>query len=234
MPHGDFDVDRLAEYLHVTPDQILKMANRGRIPGRKIGGQWRFSQAEIHHWLEDRIGLYDEDQLARVEHVLKRDLADADELLISELLKPEAMAIPLAARTRSSVISQMVQLAAQSGLLWDPEKMEEAVRSREKLHPTALDNGIALLHPRRPLPSILAEPFLAFGRTQQGIPFGGSGGSLTDLFFLICSIDDGGHLRTLARLSRLIGEVEFVAKLRLAQTVEGACELVRNWERRIQ
>ena len=81
--------------------------------------------------------------------------------------------------------------------------MVEAVRAREELHPTALDSGVALLHPRRPMPSILGGPILAMARTERGIPFGGRHGADTDLFFLICSIDDRDHLQTLARLSRL-------------------------------
>ena len=45
----DLDVPKLAEYLHLTPEQVKKMAVRGRLPGRRVGGQWRFSEAEIHH-----------------------------------------------------------------------------------------------------------------------------------------------------------------------------------------
>ena len=76
--------------------------------------------------------------------------------------------------------------------------MADAVRAREQLQSTAMDNGVALLHPRRPLANILAEPVLAVGISPQGIPFGGSS-RLTDVFLLICSCDDRGHLRTLAR-----------------------------------
>jgi PTS system nitrogen regulatory IIA component len=85
------------------------------------------------------------------------------------------------------------------------------------MHPTALESGVALMHPRRPMPSILGEAILAFGRTDKDIPFGGASGLLTDLFFLICSIDDRGHLQTLARLSRLIADPELLASLRGAQ-----------------
>jgi futalosine hydrolase len=41
-----------------------------------------------------------------------------------------------------------------------PAVMAEAVAAREDLHPTALENGVALLHPRRPQTSILAEPLV--------------------------------------------------------------------------
>jgi len=42
-----------------TPDQVKKMAERNKLPGRRIGGQWRFSQPEIHQWFEERIGASD-------------------------------------------------------------------------------------------------------------------------------------------------------------------------------
>lgn len=220
MPNRDFDTDSLARYLHVTPVQVQKLAERGSVPGRRIGGQWRFSRGEIHHWLEERIGAGDASDLRQVQGILDQAAAgfEAASVSICELLVPEAIAVPLAARTRSSVIKSMVELAARTGLLWDPAEMAEAVQAREKLHPTALDNGVALLHPRRPLGHLLAQPLLALGRTPSGIPFGSESGRLTDLFFLICSADDSQHLRTLARLSRLVAIPDFLAALRDAQS----------------
>ena len=72
MSEEDFDVMSLAAYLHLTPDQIRKMADRDRLPGRRVGGKWRFSRAEIHQWFEERIGLSDELELTKVEKVLDR------------------------------------------------------------------------------------------------------------------------------------------------------------------
>jgi len=235
MPSQDFDVDSLARYLHISPAQVAKLADRGGVPARKIGGEWRFSQAEIHHWLEERIGAAGEADLQHVQDLLD-EAAEGSEpatVAISELLLPEAIALPLPARTRSSVIKSMVELAAKTGLLWDAAEMAEAVEAREKLHPTALDNGVALLHPRRPLPHILAQPLLALGRTASGIPFGSVTGQLTDVFFLICSVDDSQHLRTLARLSRLIAAPGFLDALREAQSAEQVLTAVHEFEQRI-
>lgn len=218
MSREDFDVDSLARYLHLLPSQVQRMAERGTVPGRRHGGEWRFSLAEIHHWLEDRIGAADADDLQQVEGVLNRAGDQPPPVRIAEMLPASGLALPLESRTRSSVIGDMCELAASTGFLWDPEKMTEAVRTRENLHPTALESGIALLHPRRPLPQILAQPLIAFGRTQTGLPFGAEGGQLTDLFFLICSVDDASHLRTLARLSRLIGSPGFLEALRFSET----------------
>ncbi len=232
MSSEDFDIDSLAAYLHLGPQQVMRLADRGKLPGRKVGGQWRFSPAEIHHWLEDRIGLSEEDDLVDVEDVLRRDpgVDTEQEVVIADLLPPEAIEIPLLARTRNAVFNAMIEVAARTGWLWDPDKMGQAVRAREEMYPTALDNGVALLHPRRPMASILGRPFLALGRTSSGIPFGGGRGGLTDVFFLICSVDDPGHLRTLARLSRVIMADGFLEALREAPDAVSAHRLIVETE----
>lgn len=219
MPTEDFDIDRLAAYLHLSPQKVARLADRGKLPGRKVGGQWRFSRAEIHHWLEERIGLADEEELVSVEGVLRRDRGpeEAENVVLADLLLPGAIAVPLLAKTRNAVILAMVDLAASTGYLWDPEKMVDAVRDREEMQSTAMENGVALLHPRRPMSGILGQPLVAFGRTNSGIPFGGGFGNLTDMFFLICSVDDRGHLRTLARLARVLGSPDVLSALRQAE-----------------
>ncbi|MBC7856739.1 MAG: PTS sugar transporter subunit IIA, partial [Pirellulaceae bacterium] len=157
----------------------------------------------------------------------------SDIVSIAGLIPHGGIAAPLAAKTKSSVISAMVELAAETGLLWDAEKMTAAVRERENLHPTALENGVALLHPRRPLPHTLAEPLIALGITHQGLPFGESHGILTDVFFLICSTDDASHLRILARLSRLITAEGFLPALRAATDAGAARDCLERFEKEV-
>ena len=232
MAEEDFDIESLAAYLHLAPAQVGKLAERGKLPARRVAGDWRFSRAEVHLWLEQQIGLSAEEELLRVENVLQAsaEQAGAEPASIVAQLPPEAIEIPLAARTRNSVIHSMVELAARTGWLWDPAKMAEAVGTREEMHPTALESGVALLHPRRPMPSILGQAFLALGRTERGIPFGGSRGVLTDVFFLICSVDDRGHLQTLARLSRVIAAPGFLEQLREAPDVRATRAVVEQFE----
>jgi len=234
MPHGDFDLDQLANYLHLGPQQVMRLADRGKLPGRKVGGQWRFSKAEIHHWLEERIGLSDEEELVEMEGRLQRSapVDQQGDISLADLLPREAIALPLPARTRNSVIAEMVEVAAQTGWLWDPQKMAEAVRSREELYPTALENGVALLHPRRPLSAILDRPFLALGITASSIPFA-PGAALTDIFFLICSTDDRGHLRALARLSRVLNQPGVLDDLRTAADARAALDVLLAAEERM-
>jgi PTS system nitrogen regulatory IIA component len=222
----DFDISSLAAHLHMLPAQIMKLADRGKIPARRIAGEWCFSRAEIHHWLEERIGLSNADELAQMELNLERTDTRLDgEVSVTALLPVETIAIPLAARTRGKVVSAMTELAATTGMLWDPGKMSEAIAAREAMHPTALDIGVALLHPRRPQTSILGEAVMAMGITSQGIPFGGTSG-LTDVFFLIAATNDNEHLRLLARVSRMISDPEWLAELRSIGDAQAAHQLI--------
>jgi PTS system nitrogen regulatory IIA component len=234
MPYRDFDVEGLARYLHLSAQQVVKLAERGKLPGRKVGGDWRFAKPDIHHWLERRIGLSDEVELIEVEAALRSAAPPEEqhEPRLAEMLPLEAIAVPLLARTRNSAIDQMVELAARTGWLWDARQMAEAVKAREDMHTTALENGVALLHPRRPMAKILAQPLLALGLTTSGIHFG-SGAPPTDVFLLICSTDDSGHLRTLARLSRVLAAEGFLDSLRAVDDAAAAHRLIVETEKKL-
>lgn len=226
----DFDLAQLAQYLHITPPQVEKMVDRGRLPGRKVGGQWRFSEAEIHHWLEEQIGASDDSvELERVQRVVDRMTDDTQDRELHEICTIDTIEVPLRSRTRGSVIRSMCDLAAKSGLMWDAPAMADAVKSREKMHPTALDCGVALLHPRRPQTSILADTVVALSVSQAPIPFSNTGHT-TDVFFLICSYDDSAHLRTLAKISRLIAIESFLDRLRACQSPSDAWHCLQDAE----
>lgn len=212
----------------MMPAQVSKLAERGKLPGRRIGGQWKFTRPEVSQWLEERMGLSGDEELAALETRLRLDDAHGASVIdLAELIPAECVAVPLAARTRASVIKAMCELAAASGRLWDVERMAEAVSQRESMAPTALENGIALLHPRRPQSSILGEAVLAMGITSGGIPFGGGpgGSGLTDIFILIAATSDHEYLRTLARVSRIVNDRDWVATLRAAPDAIAAREL---------
>ncbi len=233
MAREDYDIASLSAYLHQDPVKVRRMAERGKIPGRRVGGQWRFSRGEIHHWLEQILLGSDQAEATRIETVLDRHTLaeDVSEYTLEVLVPIEAMAVPLAARTKNSVINAMSDVAADTGWLWDPDGMSVAVKEREELYPTAMDGGLALMHPRRPLASMLGRPFVAFGRTSRGIPYGAPGGGLTDLFFLIMSTDDAGHLRTLARLGRVLGIPGTLDEIRVAPDAMAVLEIMLENER---
>ncbi|BBO89631.1 helix-turn-helix domain-containing protein [Desulfosarcina ovata] len=45
-------IDELAAYLKVGRTKLYTMAQKGNIPGSKIGSQWRFDREEIDAWIK--------------------------------------------------------------------------------------------------------------------------------------------------------------------------------------
>lgn len=45
-------LDELALYLKIPKSTLYKLVQEGRIPGQKLGKQWRFGRAAIDRWLE--------------------------------------------------------------------------------------------------------------------------------------------------------------------------------------
>src|SRR5262245_28035361 len=204
MDQEVMDLDQLAAYLQRDAREVSKMASRGHLPGQKVGGEWRFTSAEINYWLSTQIPSYTEDELSRLEAGAGRHRQLDQQLLVSNFLGEATIGLDVAASTKSSILRELVNLAEQSWQVYDPEALLEAIKQREEMSSTAMENGVALPHPRRPNPNILGDSVIAFARTSTGIPFGGPRGVLSDLFFLVCCRDHPTHLAVLARLSRLL------------------------------
>ena len=50
-------VKEVAEYLQLSPDQIYRLAQQGKIPASKVGARWRFKRENIDRWMEEqRVG----------------------------------------------------------------------------------------------------------------------------------------------------------------------------------
>jgi PTS system nitrogen regulatory IIA component len=223
------DLTQLASYLQRDVREVSKMASRGYLPGHKVSGEWRFAKAEINHWIETQMHAYTETELERLES--GRTDGGEPEPLLSEMLSEASVGVPLEATTRSSVLRELVRLAEQSWQVYDPDAILAAIRQREEMGSTALASGIAIPHPHRPLPKALGESIIAYGRTGSPIAFGGDRGGMTDLFFLVCCRDDRTHLRTLARLSRLLLRPGFLEELRAAETGPASWEVIVAAER---
>jgi nitrogen PTS system EIIA component len=227
MGNEAMDLAQLASYLQRDARELSKMASRGYLPGHKVSGQWRFHAAEINHWLETQLPSYSEQELTALEHGASR--SPTQQPLIGEMLTEATMAVPLAASTRTSVLRELVRLAEQSWEVYDADAIYQAVRLREEQASTALEGGVAIPHPR-PLPNLLGDNVLAYGRTVAPIPFGGPHGGLTDIFFLVCCRDNRSHLSVLARLSRLLRRPGILDELRAAETVADTLQVIEAAE----
>ncbi|MDB4793089.1 PTS sugar transporter subunit IIA [bacterium] len=230
MAHEWYSIDELARQLGRDRREIERLASRGRIPAHKRGQDWQFHAAEITQWLEQEMREYSDSQLAALEVAQSSPEIVAD-IPVSSLLKPELVEVPLNARTKRSVLESLIEVAGRTWQVWEPASLLKAVQEREKLHSTAFDNGVAIPHPRSPLPDAVGEPLIAFGRTYKGIPFGASNNSLSDCFFLVLCQDTRTHLQVIARLARMVQLPNFLDEIREAEDAQSTYELILNAEK---
>lgn len=226
MSRDYYTLDDLVEHLGRDRRQVERLVNRGLVPGRKIGGEWRFHATEITQWLEQELRSYCDSDLAQLEQT--RQSEELSQLPVSGLLTPETCQVPLDAGTKPSVLQALIELAGRTWQVWDPATVLKAVKDREDVMSTGFDNGVAIPHPRNPQPDALGQSIIAFGRTYSGIPFGAPGRNLTDLFFLVLARDAATHLQSLARLGRMMQLPGFLEELRMAENGASAFDIIRQ------
>lgn len=229
MPYRNMSIDELARHIGMDARIVRKWAERGRLPGLMVQGQWRFNRAQMLDWLQKEIHNLDREHISNLE----RAMSDGnDDEVLSALLPPEAIDMNLPARSRASVLKEMVGLAERTGLVYDPQALLAAVQEREDMYPTALPNGVALPHPRRPLPYATAEPLVCLARVPAGIPFGAPDGQLTSLFFLVCSHEERQHLCVLARLAMMLS-TDLPARLQEIEEPAEALAMILESEQQV-
>ena len=93
-----------------------------------------------------------------------------------------------------------------------------------------MPGGVALCHPRRPVPSVISTQFVCFLRTQKPVDFGGGDGGDTSVFFLLCATDDRSHLYGLARVARIIhnGVLDLIRGAATEEEIRQAINTVEN------
>lgn len=57
MPRDIFTLREVAHYLKVTERTIYRLVAEQRIPGFKVGGSWRFRQADLDKWMRNQMYL---------------------------------------------------------------------------------------------------------------------------------------------------------------------------------
>lgn len=232
MSPDNFTLDELSRHLGRDRREIERLANRGRIPGRKTESGWIFHEREITQWLERELREYTDPELKVLEESLQFP-ETRPEIPVGSLLREETIEVPLEARTKRSALESLVELAGRTWQVWEPAKVLAAVQEREETFSTAFAEGVAVPHPRNPLPHCLGASVIAFGRTANGIPFGSPSGGLTDMFFLVLCRDSSTHLRVLARLGRMFRQPGFLDELRAAASSAEAYRLICDADREV-
>lgn len=201
-----------AEYLKLAERTLVRLAHEGKIPGVKIGGQWRFRRALLDEYL---------DTLAS-ESVATSGRAPTQviDALMEEIFTVDQIIAELEASNRPEVIHSMAEHVTALGLVEDQGWLEAALAARERLVPTAVPEGVAFLHARRRAADKFPKQFIAMGRSTEGVVFGSPDMGKTNIFFLLALRNDALHLRWLSRLAWIVRNPTRLGRLLEAESPE--------------
>jgi excisionase family DNA binding protein len=194
-----------AEYLKLAERTLVRLAHEGKIPGVKIGGQWRFRRALLDDYLDTLAAQSVVSAGTAPDQVID---APIDEILMVDQIIPE-----LKATDRGEVIHKMVDHVTKLGLVVDQGWLEAALAARERLVPTAVPEGVAFLHARRRAADKFPKQFIAMGRVKEGVEFGSPDMGKTYIFFLLALRNDALHVRWLSRLAWIVRHQARLARL---------------------
>ncbi|MBC8126199.1 MAG: PTS sugar transporter subunit IIA [Gloeobacteraceae cyanobacterium ES-bin-144] len=239
VTEDELTLGELAAYLGWSTRFIEGLVRGERLPANEAKGQLRFVRRQVIDWLEQKIQSLDHADVSKLENNLESSLlADGTfrtlrtDRLTSRL--PETgIAIDLPLGTKPEILAALANLAANTGLLKEQERLLQSLTDRELLFSTAVPGGIALCHPQRPIPHLIDKQFLCFLSIEKPIDFGAEDGKGTSLFFLLCAPDDRSHLHGLARLARLL-QPDVLNALRAAETAPAVLSALAQAEAAIQ
>lgn len=150
---------------------------------------------------------------------------------IDDILAPELVLAAIQATTKPGVLDELASAIAVQYPDIDRQRLVAALDERERLNSTALGEGVAIPHGKLPG---LRRVFAAFGRSAAGVDFQSLDGKPTHLFFLLVAPEEsaGAHLKALARISRLLKDEAFRARLREAPDAETLYRIIRDEDAR--
>lgn len=148
-------------------------------------------------------------------------------MTITDILTPDRVLPELESTTKDGALEELAGLLAGAvrAAGADAERLVPVLRERERLNSTAIGEGIAIPHGRLGgIRSVIA----GFGRSSKGIDFDSVDRQPTHLFFVLVAPDDAAamHLKALARISRLLKDRDFRARLLALGTREALYDAI--------
>jgi PTS system nitrogen regulatory IIA component len=151
---------------------------------------------------------------------------------LSELLTAERVAVRHNGDghtlDKPAALKTLAQLLA-NGARAEPQTVERVLTEREQLQSTGIGEGVAIPHGALPQ---LETQFAALLIVPEGVDFAAIDGLAVNILFAVITPKraTGEHLKTLARVSRLLRNKGFRDRLIAAQDSKAAYDLISTEE----
>lgn len=229
----DLKIKDVADLLNVSETTIRRWLADGKIPAYRINHQYRFNRLEIEDWvMGQKLDKSSHSSAHLNTQAPKESTSQATrgskQFSLYRALHKGGVLYDIPGHTKEEIIrGTMKQLSGELNL--DPDAISELLLDREKLQPTALNNGIAIPHTRDFLLNahfdVVTAVFL-----QNPIEYGALDNKPVHTLFFLFASDDKRHLHLLAKIAHLNSQPETLQILQNRPSKDKFLEYVKNWE----
>ena len=122
---------------------------------------------------------------------------------LSQILEEKSIILDLKAKDKRGALEELAEAFVSNGTPLDKGALVKVLLERERLASTGIGEGIAIPHGKF---HGVSQLIISFGRSLKGLDFESMDGEPAFLFFLLIAPEDsdGIHLKTLARLAKIL------------------------------
>ncbi len=148
---------------------------------------------------------------------------------ISELLDPAAIIVDLKGGNKKDVLAELTDALLKADASLDHDEVLRVLLERERLGSTGIGDGVAIPHGKL---KNLDQLRISFGLSQRGVDFDSMDGKPAQLFFLLVAPEEsvGVHLKTLARISKLLKSPTARERLQAAASAKDIHRIIEDEE----
>ena len=132
-------------------------------------------------------------------------------------------------KTKEQVIKQVIQKTAPK-IGFDPEVVTELLLDREELMTTAVNQGIAIPHPRDSILETPGSDLIITAFLNSPIDYGALDGKPVHTLFFLFSSTDKTHLHLLSKLAHFSSQENVLSYLTQRPKFEDYLSFVKEWE----
>lgn len=226
----DLKIKDVADLLNVSETTIRRWLADRKIPAYRINHQYRFNRFEIEDWVMGQ--KLDKGNQCSVSSSIKEEAAQVNrgskQFSLYRALHKGGVFYDISGNTKEEVIRTTIKQLSKE-LNFEPDAISELLLDREKLHPTALNNGIAIPHTRDFLLNahldVVTAVFL-----QNPIEYGALDNKPVHTLFFLFASDDRRHLHLLAKIAHLSSQPETLQLLQTRPSKDKFLESIKDWE----
>jgi PTS system nitrogen regulatory IIA component len=133
--HEIMTIEEVAEYLRVSERTVYDWAQKGDLPGGKLGTTWRFKREDVENWVNTRLSKKSAPTISTTGDSGTAMLSAERILILDE-------------SDKKTVLTRLVDLLATSPLVKNRDELLNGIFAREELMSTGIGFGVGVPHVR--------------------------------------------------------------------------------------